>query len=167
MQPRQRTFHQTEARGGDLGRRREIEQAETLAEIDMVTRRERERARLSEPTNLDIVVGAASRGHRLVRNVRNAEQEVRQLGLQRIQARLVALQLVGHRRYFGHERACILALLLRLTDLFRCLIAPRLQLLSAGLQRLALRLEHLEALGVEGHAAIGEPARDGIDVIAK
>ena len=80
---------------------------------------------------------------------------------------LERFQLIGLRVHLRHQLRSVLAFGLRVPDLLRKLIAPRLQLLRFGLDRFALGLERLERLHFERITAIGKTARDGLEVSAQ
>ena len=156
-----------EARPGELRRRREVEHAEALAEVDVIAGREVERPRLAPAAHLDVVVGATSVRRRRVREVRQVEQEVAQIGLDLVERGLEALDLVAEARDLGEDRRGVLALRLGAADLLRERVAALLQLLRADLDVLAAGFERLEALGVEGHAALGEAGGDAGKIVAE
>ena len=170
VHPRERALHQREAGAGDLRRGLEIEQAEPLAEVDMVLHRKVEAARRTDGAHHRVVVGRPAHRHAVVRHVGHADEEGFDLFLQRREALLVGREFVGEARHRSLERgdvAGVLPLLHCLADLLRHLVAARLQLLGVPLQLLALALQREEARAVEHIAAVGEPGGDAIEVGAQ
>ena len=84
-----------------------------------------------------------------------------------IELALQTLRLLADAGDLGEQRRGILALALGGADLLRQRVALRLHVLRAGLDVLALALERLEAGGVERQAPLGEPGRDGRQIVAK
>src|SRR5581483_6054481 len=89
----------------------------------------------------------------LVRDVRDAADEILQLGLQGGELPLGGLELAFRRLGLLQKRGRVVTLALRLSDLLGNAVARRLRLLDARLQRLAGRLEPLEFHGIELRAA--------------
>ncbi len=88
-----------------------------------------------------------------MRQVRDVEQESLELQLECIERRRIALELPLDAVHVGEDRRGILALGLGLADALAAGVALGLQLLGPDLQRLAPRLEVLEAAHVERVAA--------------
>ncbi len=148
MQARDRAAQEREARARELGAGLEVE-AERRADVDVVARREIERARHCPTPHLDVrrLVGA-DRNARM-RQVRQRHQLIVELDLDRREPLGGALELGSDAGDLGHRRARVAALALELADLARQRVAACLQLLGARLQRLALALERDEAGDVE------------------
>ena len=148
MQPRDRAAQEREARARELDAGLEVE-AERRADVDVVARRELELARRAPAPHLDVGVLVGADRNARVGQVRQRHQLVVELGLDRREALGRAIELGADGGDVGHRRAGVGALALELADLARQGVAPRLQLLGARLQRLALGLERDEALDVE------------------
>src|SRR5207253_599578 len=78
-----------------------------------------------------------------------------------------ALQFVAESGHFRELRRRIETFALGDADLFRQRVAPRLQLLRAHLQRLALAFQRFEFSGVERYAALRQSRRDGGQIVAQ
>ena len=169
VQPRDRAAQEREARARELGAGVEVH-AERRAEVDVVPRRELEAARRAPAAHLDVGALVRADRHARVGQVGQRHQHRRQLGLDRLQPRRRALELAGDAVHLGHLGAGVGALPLLLADLLRQAVAPRLQLLGARLQALALGLEGDEALDVEKglrRLARLETGDDGREVLAQ
>ena len=93
-----------------------------------------------------------------------------ELGLDRLEPLGAGLQLVADAGHLGHQRRASPPLRLELADLLGQAVAPRLQLLGAGLDRLALGLERGEALARRERAAgpcAFEPGDHAVEVAAQ
>ncbi len=84
LEQRAAAAQQREPRPGDLGRAREVEDAERLAERDVVERLEVELRLGSPPPHLDVGRLVAAYGNGLVRKVRDALEHGLQLGVGRV-----------------------------------------------------------------------------------
>ncbi len=102
-----------------------------------------------------------------MRKIRDAEQEILQLRLDRFQAPLEVGELAVGAIRLGHQSGDVLALRLRLTDTFGELIARRLQLLRVGLDALALAFDRLKRGDIEDERARRKASCHGIDVAAE
>ncbi|MCY1355577.1 hypothetical protein D9M69_420070 [compost metagenome] len=141
VQTGDRPAQQGETRARQLGGGLEVQPAVLLAEGDVVLDREIEGARAAPTAHFDVVVLVVAERHRLVRQVGNVQHQAVQLGLDRLQLALAGLQLAAHALDLGHQRRDVLATGLGLPDGLGAAVAFGLQLLGAGLHRLALRLE--------------------------
>ena len=153
VQLRQRPLHHGKAAAGDLHCGSEVELAEALADIDMVAHREIEGLRRAPAAHFDVGGFILTHRHRFVRQVRHAHQEIVELGLQFGQARFQLLQFVAQTRHLGHHRGGVLALALQHADLLRQGVAATLRVLGAGLDRLALGFQRIEARRIERKTA--------------
>ena len=154
VQARDGPAHERKARAGQLGACFKV-QAQRFAQLDMVAHGKVERARrqaMRRPAAHFLVGGfVGAHGHAGVRQVGHAQQQVVQLGLQRVQAGGGAVQLVLDGGHLGHQVVGAFALGLALADLLAGRVALRLQLFGAGLKRFALGFQRLES----GHVQIG------------
>ena len=135
----------------------------------MVLRREVEGARRTPAADLQVGVLVADRNAG-VRQIGQAHEHGRQLGLDRLEPLGRSIQLAGDAAHLGHLDAGVGALSLLLADLAREAVAPRLKLLGAGLQGLALGLERSKAGDVEKRLrrlARLETGNDGRKVLAQ
>ena len=134
LHARDRARQHGEARRGETRARLEIDAAQQLTEVDVVTRLEVERARLAPAPDLDVVVLAGAVGHRVVGQVGQAEHERLEFALDRLQAFLARLELLaelGDRLAF---RLDVLAPRLGRANRLAAPVALGLQALGLGLQ---------------------------------
>ena len=134
LQPRQGAAQDDEARAGHLGRRREIHQAEFLADLEVFARRVRQ-PWLAGPTHLDIRAFVGAVGHVVGRHVGQAGE----MQLKRGRRRPLLLLKLGHAGLdagdFRDGRLGVAAFALQLTDSLGRLVAAGLELLQLGLDR--------------------------------
>ena len=167
MQAGEIAAQEREARTGHLGRGGEIEQAERLAEIDVILDRELERARGAPATQLHVVLGRAAHGRAGMRKIGQVEHEVAQRSLHPRKLRFERLELVAQSRHFGQGSGCVLAAPFRRADLLAGDVALLLQLLGACLDVLARRLERFERGRVQRDAALRQRSSDSGKVVAQ
>ncbi len=148
-------------------RRFEVQAAERFAERDVILRREVERAGLAPATHFDVRGFVAAFRHGLVEQVRQARDE-------RVDFGLDVGELLVHRREIARElvalrdqRRDVFAAALGHADRLRVRVALGTQLVVLHLGDLALVVERLERVDVEGEAAPREIARDGFGVGAE
>jgi hypothetical protein len=144
--------------------------AERRAEIDMVARREAELTGCTPAADLDVRLLVDAERHAVVRQVRHRHQQRVELGLDHVEPLGRRLQLVADAAHFGHHRRAVFTLRLQLADLLGQAVAPRLQLLGAGLQGLALGFERLETRDVQKglrRLALVEPRNDAGQILAQ
>ncbi|MDT4853565.1 hypothetical protein FQZ97_878360 [compost metagenome] len=113
----------------------------------MVAHREVEHTRCAPAAQFNIAALVAAHGHTLVRQIGHRLQQVVQFGLNHLKPRGRRIQLGLEGAHLRHHGIGAFPLGFELTDLFGEGVALALQLFSAGLQRLALRLQGL----VGGH----------------
>ena len=125
MQPRDGALHDDEASPRQLGRRREV-QAETGTERDVVLHRERSRSRGPPAPDLDVVGFRASDRRRLVRQVRQRQQQFVEFDLDAGElGRRLLLRFVDG-RHLREEMIRVLLAPLGLADLPGQRVAPGL-----------------------------------------
>lgn len=146
-----------EARPGQLGRPAEVEQAGGLAKIDMVLRLEREGGRSADAPDLDSELLGVAVGGRVVRQVRDAQEQVAQLALDPFLAGLDLADLVLQLAGALLELADVAALLGRLLDLARHSLGLCPQLVGRADVLVPARLEGLQLGQVQGVTATSEP----------
>ncbi len=148
MQPGDRPAQEGEARARQLRSELEIE-AERRADVDMVLRLEVELPHGAPAPDLDIGGLVGTERHAVVGQVGHRHQQPGQLGLDHLEPFGRDLQRIADARHLGHRLGGVLPLRLALADLLRQRVAARLQLLGAGLDRLAFVLERTEPFDVE------------------
>ncbi len=146
---RQLAAHHGEARAGKLGARLAVQPAVALAEVDVILDREIELARRAPAQDFLVVVFVLAQRHGRVRDVRQAQRDLGELGLYVGQRLFVGLELVADAGDFGHQRGDVLALALGLADGLGPRITQVLQFLGLGGQLLALTLQGLDGGHVE------------------
>ena len=105
-----------------------------------------------------------------MRQIRYRQQQRLQLGLQLFQPRGRALKIGLDLRHFGHHVIGGLAPGFFLADRSGKIVTPRLQLLGARLQSLALRLERSECVHIEKRLwifAVLQPRQDAVEVASQ
>ena len=156
MQTRNGPVQRHEAAAGQPARELEVDAAEHRAEIDVILRLEIERRRLAPAALLAIVLLALADRHALVNEIWDAERDVVDPRLDRVEPRLGGLELLAELAHLGDQRRDVLARRLGLADRLGARVALVLQRLGAYLHFLALALERLDARHVERVAARGE-----------
>ena len=172
LEPRQRTLQHHEACAGQLGRRLEIHETESLADLEMLLGREVEAEDFADPAEFHI--GALVRSHRHVlrRHVGDARQEIAQRLVLFALVLLALLDRVLDPGHFVHQALSFgfVLGLLGLPDFLRRGIAARLQVLQLLNRFAALRIERedlIQQLGGRGfEAALLETGDEGIRVLA-
>ncbi len=165
-QARGRAPHDGEARLGDLGRAVEVQDAEGLADLEVLPGREAELAGGAPAADLDVVVGGGAHRHRRVGDVRDLEQQGLEAAvgfLHPLVERLDAVRDLPHPRGGGLR---VLAAPLGLPDGLRGAIPLRLQLLRLAHQPPAgrVRLQHRRER--DRRAARGQRALHPCGIIA-
>jgi hypothetical protein len=131
-QARGRAPHDGEAGLGDLGRAVEVEDTERLADLEVLLRREGERARGAPAAHLDVVVRGGAHRHRGVRHVRDLEQQGLEPPVRLLHLRVEGLDPVGDLPHARGGGLRVLAPTPGLPDRLRGAIALRLELLGLG-----------------------------------
>jgi hypothetical protein len=167
VQSRDAALQHHEARAGDAARRLEVDQRELLADRDVIQRREVERPRGAPAANFDVRGFVAAVRNAFVQRVRQAEDDLLELGTGRRLFFLQAFELAGERLALGDECGDVLPLALGHADLLRVGIARRAGLVGGDLGGLAPLLERAEATDVEHEPASREVAGDGVGVSAE
>ena len=157
VQTRNRPAHHGKARPRQFGARVKI-QPQRRAQVDMVLGGKAQRQRIcaqaplrrpAAQLHIGFFVGA--HGHAGVRQVGHAGQDVLDLCLQRLQARLRRFQRLldaAHLRHHG-VGAGMVTLALEHADLLAQAVALRLQVFGAGLQHLALGLKGRKGIHIQ------------------
>ena len=170
VQSRHGSAQHREARTGKLGAGFEIE-PQRCPQVDVIEHREFElsgAAGVGRPTaHFDVAVGITPRRYRRMGNVGNLHQQVGQRALHRVVARDHAGQFGAQPCRLGQRCRRILALALGLPDRTRERVAPGLQVLGAGLDRLAFGFQRAKRRDVEYVAPVSEPRGDAVEVLAK
>ncbi|CAM2158458.1 hypothetical protein PT2222_40321 [Paraburkholderia tropica] len=166
VQTRDLAAQHREARARELRARFEVE-TERRADVDVILHLEVERARRAPAAHFHVAAFVAAHGHALVRQVRHAEQQIRELRLDLVELDLRRLHLVADAAHFGHHGRGVLAAALHRADLLRQAVAARLHFFGAGLNGTAFRFERGKGRDVEGVAAVGEALRDAVEVFAQ
>mmetsp|Transcript_1075 Transcript_1075/g.1642 ORF Transcript_1075/g.1642 Transcript_1075/m.1642 type:complete len:501 (-) Transcript_1075:722-2224(-) len=169
VQAGDRALQKGEARARQLGAGLEV-QAQRGTQVDMVLHVEVEAARRAPAAHLDVAGLVRAERNTLVGQVGHAHQQVVELVLDRVQPLGAGLEFIGDAAHLSHLRGGILALALGHADLLGQRVAARLQFLGAGLHRLALGLQGLEALHVEewlGVLACVQALDDGVELLAQ
>ncbi len=159
MQPRDRATQQRKARAGQLGGGFKVQPAELFAEGNVVFDFEIELSRRAPAAHFDVVVFVLADRNRLVRQVRDTEQDRIEFGLDRIQLDLASAQLARHALDVRHQRRDVFATLLGLPDGFGTRVTFSLQCFGAGLDGLALFFQRFDARGVQGKATGSQAVR--------
>jgi hypothetical protein len=151
-----RALHDHEPRAGQLGGHGEVH-PESGTDGHMVARCEVQRGWRAPTPNLHVVGFRPPLGHRFVGKVRQREQQVLEFDLDPFE--FTRSPLLRARERLDFRKQFVGALVLRLggADPLRQRLAPCLQLLRLGLQRLATRFEPLEPVQVQLEAASAEP----------
>ncbi len=166
MQPRNLAAQHREARARELRAGLEVE-PERRADIDVILHLEFELARRAPAAHFHVFGFVLAHRHAFVRQVRHAEQQVRQTLLDIVEPGRRRLHLVADTTHFSHHRRGVLALAFQRADLFRQTVAARLHLFGTGLGVAAFRFERGEGRHVEGIAAVGEALGDAVEVFAQ
>ena len=157
MQPRQSAFHDDKTRTGNFGRGLEVKQPETFTDVDMIFGCKIKLSRIADTPHFDVGIRITSCRHAVVRHIGHMHQEVADPLLHIFELAFKGFQLFSLRIDFSHQRRGILFFRLQLADLLRQRIAPRLQILRFGLNRLAFIFQRGELRHVERVAAISLP----------
>ncbi|MNG94387.1 hypothetical protein D3C79_533980 [compost metagenome] len=120
-----------------LGGGFEVQATADFAKGDVVLDFKIEGLRRAPTTHFDVVVFAGTDRHAGVRQVGDGQQDAIQLGLNGVQLSLAGSQFVGHALDVRHQRGDVFALGLGLADGLGTGVTLGLQLLGAGLHRLA------------------------------
>ena len=169
-QPRERPLQHDEARARELRRRLEIHQAERLADLEMLLRREAvgKNRRLAVAAHLDIVVLVLAVGNVVERQVgdfgqRGLERGVRlalgrlHFGHGRLQPRHLGLEIFGRLRVLARHRRA---------DLLRSGVAPLLGALQIEDRGAPALVEGDQRFGARRQAAPGEPFVERLGIVA-
>ncbi len=150
VQTRDAATHECEARSAEQCAGVEV-QAQRRAQVHMVLGCEVEGARAAPAAHFDVGVFVGAHRYAVMRQVRQAHQQLVQLGLDALQRGRALAQLRGDAGHLGHRRGAVLALGLELADLLTQAVALGLQFFHARLQRLAFGLER----GITRHVEKG------------
>lgn len=167
VQAGQAAFQQREAGAGNLRSSGEIELAELLADIGVILDRKIEDARRPPAFDFDIAGFIAADRHRIIGNIRQSRQNRVKALQQFAKTGFGSLQFVADGAYLRHHPGSIAALPLDHADLLRQAVAHGLQILRAGLQRLAFGFEGLEFAEVDRLAAFSKAFGHDVEVGAK
>jgi len=132
-----------EARAGDATGGFEIQQAERLADVDVIAWRKTELARLPMARHFDVGALVGPVRHRLVQQVRHLELPAVQVRLHGTQLLLGVRQAGGQRLTLLQQRRDILTASARLTDRLGLAVARRAQAIGLDLPVAALLLQLL------------------------
>nr|BFE95990.1 hypothetical protein GCM10020185_65260 [Pseudomonas brassicacearum subsp. brassicacearum] len=135
-----------------LGGGFEVEPAELLAQGHVVLHREIEGFRRAPTAHFDVALFVFTDRHRFVRQVRDAQQDRIQLGLDRVQLDLAGAQFSRHALDISHQRRDVFTALLGLADGLGARVTFSLQGFGAGLDGLALFFQRFDARDVQGKA---------------
>src|SRR5690606_28492315 len=136
--------------------------AAARAELDVVLRREVDRARRAPARLLVVLRVVRALRHRRVGKVGDAARDRVERGTDLGQARLRGLQLLAEARDLGQQRRHVLAARLRLADRLAAGVAQVLQFLRAHLDVLAFRFQRLQRGDVQRESAARAQARGGV-----
>ncbi len=138
VEPGRRAPHHGEARLGDLARPVEVEDAEGLADLEVLLRLEGELSRRAPAAHLDVVIGRATHRHARVGQVRHLEQQALEPRVHLLHEPVENLDALRHLAHARHGRLRILAAPLGLPDGLGRAIALGLEILGLGHQPAAL-----------------------------
>ncbi len=167
MQPGHRTPQHDKARAGQTRSALEVDAAQRLTDLDMVTRFEIQLRRLAGALDLDIVLLARTVGHGLGRDVRQIEYQMVERGTDLLQFGLTLPQLLGDCGHLRLQRLDVLTGGLGLADRLRASVAQIAQFFDTRLDRFASRLQRRELLHIEVIAAPRQAARDALEIVSQ
>ncbi len=157
-----------EARAGEFHGALQVENAEFGAEFPVRLGSEIEFRRRAPAAGFDIVVGAVADGHTRVRKIRDAGENIAQSVIEIGRRFFQRLNLLAQFLGLGHGRACILAGLLELGNLFGCLVALGFSRFgfSDGVAALGVDLAKIFEHGSRVHATLAQLFLDQRQVLA-
>ena len=168
-EPGTRAEQHRKARAGHPRGALEVEDAERRAQIPVRLRREIEGPRGATSTDLDVVPGAGSDRHALVRHVRQPQQQVRSLGSHDGELGVETLDLLGPPLVGLEQRRRVLAGPLRFRDRLSRLVALELQRFQPRQQPPPHRIElgQPRQSGFETRAARAQARAHGLEIVAQ
>ncbi|MNZ61606.1 hypothetical protein D3C78_797060 [compost metagenome] len=149
-----------------LGSCFEVQATADLAQGDVVLDFKIECPRRAPTAHFDVVVLTGTDRHASVRQVGDGQDNAIQFGLDAVQLDLASGQLIGHAFDVSHQRRDVLALGLGLADRFGAGVTLGLQLLGAGLHRLAALFQRFDARDIQAEATGGEAVRHFLKLAA-
>ncbi len=164
VQTRNLALHQRKTRAGELGACIEI-QSQRRTDIGMVLDLKVEAARRTDPAHLDIIFFRFADRHACMRQIGHVEQQLLQLSLNLGKPCFVCLELLADASHIGHNGRHIFALRFGNADLLGGGVALGLQILRAGLHRLALVLEAGERCRIEPKTALIQGGDDAVEIV--
>ena len=156
-----------EPRGRDLRRAFQVQDAEFGTKIPMRLGREVERARRAPAVDLDVILGAAPHGNRLVRKVRHAGERQAKLLVKIAHLLIEPGNALADLTHLLLPLRGIDALLSQLGDLAAFRVAQGFQLLGLGHGGAPSRIEFAKCVHVKRKPARSQAARDRIQIGAE
>ena len=150
-----------------LGRNIELDATDRSADIDVVARFKSKCSWRPDASKLHVLRLRGADRYARVWQVRYFEQPIAQIGLDDAELGFERLELVAETGDFGHQRFGVLAAAFGSADFLGHGIAPGLQLLGAGLDRLATRFGRFESGHIEHVASCFQARRDRGRIVAQ